>query len=318
MLFGTREPFDYLLCHDCGALTIRVVPADLDRHYPRAYHAGAGDIPERRRLGRMARQAERAAHAWRLFHRGRLVARLLRPWRPAMLQEVRLEADFVRRAGLRQFSDPILDVGCGRMPTRLARLRRVGFTNLTGIDPWLDGDASIDGIQLLRREIDDLEGQFQVVMFHHVFEHVADPEATLRAARRLLRPGGVVLIRTPVMGTWFWETYGRDWWELDPPRHLFVHSRRSLEMLIARVNLRIAEVIFDSTSVEIIASEQIRRNVAWREPQSWFVTPPAGFSDEDLARFLATTSELNRSERGGRAAFYLRRADDLDSAGPRA
>lgn len=314
MLFGWRETFDYLLCHACGALTIRTVPSDLDRHYPPAYYAAAGDIPPRRELTGLAKAADAAVNTWFLFGRGRLTARLLRRWRPAMLHEVRHEQAFVRRSGLQRFDDPILDVGCGRIPTRLARLRQVGFTNLTGIDPWLEEDVAVDGIRLERREVQDMEGQFQVVMFHHVFEHVPDPEGALRAAARLLRPGGVIVIRTPVMGTWFWETYGRDWWELDPPRHLFVHSRQSMADLVARVGLVVADVVFDSSEVEIIASEQIRRDVAWREPGSWLVTPPAGFSDADRDRFRSTVEELNRTGKAGRAAFYIR-ADDRVGSG---
>lgn len=213
----------------------------------------------------------------------------------------------MRRTGLRSFQDPILDVGSGRVPTRLARLRRVGFTNLTGIDPWLDRDEKLDGIRLYRRQLHEVEGQFQVVMLHHAFEHVPDPEGTLVAAARLLRPGGMILIRTPVMGTWFWETYGRDWWELDAPRHLVIQTRRSFELLAARADLEIVEVVFDSTPVEIIASEKIRKDVAWREPGSWFVNPPAGFSDEVIARYRSLVEELNRDGRAGRAAFYLRR-----------
>lgn len=313
MLFGTRESFDYLLCQACGALSIRTVPTDLARHYPPAYYAAAGEIPARRQLAGPAKRADDAAKTWFLFGRGRLKARLLRPWRPAMLHEVRHERAFVRRAGLRRFDDPILDVGSGRIPTRLARLRQVGFTNLTGIDPWLDGDSVVDGIRLERRELQDMEGQFQVVMFHHVFEHVPDPELALRAAARLLRPGGVIVIRTPVMGTWFWRTYGRDWWELDPPRHLVLQSRRSMEALVARVGLSVAEVIFDSTEVEIIASEQIKRDVAWREPESWSLSPPAGFSDSDRAGFRSTVEELNRTEDAGRAAFYIRAIDHARS-----
>ena len=42
---------------------------------------------------------------------------------------------FTRRAGLRSFDDPILDVGCGRRATNLASLQAFGFRRLLGIDP---------------------------------------------------------------------------------------------------------------------------------------------------------------------------------------
>ena len=40
------------------------------------------------------------------------------------------------------------------------------------------------------------------------------------------------------MGTWFWDSYGVDWWELDAPRHLFVHTPASIERLAAEAGLR--------------------------------------------------------------------------------
>ena len=315
MLFGTREPFDYVHCRSCGSIQIAELPTDLGRYYPPEYFEARGGTVDIRKLGPVEGLADRTRNAAYLFGRGRLIAGALRSLRPAMLHEVRLERPFVRRAGLTGWADPILDVGCGQFPGRLARLRTIGFTNLTGIDPWIAGDADMSGIRVLRREIQDIDGEFQAVMLHHAFEHVPDPAAVLTAAGRLLRHGGVLLIRMPVMETWFWETYGRDWGELDPPRHLVVQSLRSFQLLAARAGLAITSVDFDSTYEEIIASEQIRRDIAWREPRSWHVQPPGEFDDEVLDRYRATAERLNREARGGRAAFYLRRTDEEAGAG---
>ena len=109
------------------------------------------------------------------------------------------------------------------------------------------------------------------------------------------------------MGTWFWETFGTSWWELDPPRHLNVFSQDSLERLAARAGLTIFDTVWDSAAHEIIASEQIRRDIAWREPASWHVHPPGPFDAEFIARAGEQVRTLNREGRAGRAGFYLRR-----------
>jgi len=146
---------------------------------------------------------------------------------------------------------------------------------------------------------------------HHAFEHVADPLETMVAARGLLRTGGVFLVRTPVMGTWFWGTYGPSWWELDAPRHLFIHTVASLNRLAASAGLELFDTVWDSTFVEMIASDQISRDIAWREPASWGEHPDAEASAGlyDIAALTTRTAELNASGNSGRAGFYFRVAE---------
>jgi SAM-dependent methyltransferase len=319
MLFGTRERFDYLRCPNCGALRIAAVPDDLARHYPSAYYDGdVSDVlaPLPRPRSPLARVAGRSRDRALLLRRGRRLARSLERWAPPVSNEVRRASAFSRRAGLRSFDDPILDVGCGRRALNLANLRKVGFRDLLGIDPFLDSDTEFAGIPLRRRSVEEQDGSFQAVMFHHSFEHVPDPEATLRAAAGLLRDGGVILVRTPVMGTWFWERYGSDWWELDAPRHLWIHSPASLGILGRRAGLALADVVWDSTYLEVIASEQIARDIAWREPGSWYVDRPDSVDPGTITRYRATTDELNRTGRAGRAGFYFRRSTAAQPARP--
>jgi SAM-dependent methyltransferase len=51
------------------------------------------------------------------------------------------------------------------------------------------------------------EGSLDVAMCVSVLEHLADPEASLRALRRVLKPEGVCLVNVPSWrGKWFLET----------------------------------------------------------------------------------------------------------------
>lgn len=313
MLFGWREMFVYLLCPGCGAMRIVSPPVDLARHYPNEYFDGyrgrAAPIPEEAPVQRVwVRDLAATVSAERfLFRRSRVAARILHKLAPTIPPEVRRWKTFVHLAGLRSFNDPILDVGGGRRSPQLMDLRLAGFRRLLGIDPYLDADRKVHDVLLLRRRIDEVQGSFQVITFNHSFEHVPDPRATLAAAAARLRRNGAVLIRTPIMGSWFWEHFRTNWWELDPPRHLFIHSERSLDILARDVGLVRTATVWESTYLEMIASDQIERGIPWRSEDSWHNGPPAGYSDAAIAAYKSIVADLNREGRAGRAALWFRR-----------
>jgi hypothetical protein len=182
----------------------------------------------------------------------------------------------------------------------------------------LAGDAEYHGIPIRRMSIAELAaeqpGRFGLITFHHSFEHVSDPRPTLAAAATLARPDGAVLIRTPVMGTWFWDHYGTSWWELDPPRHLFVHTSRSLELLARDVGLELRHTDYESTPTEIVASEQIARGIAWRDPRSFQADPEQPEGRRLYDESVELVKRLNAEGRGGRARFIFRKPAQLPNA----
>ena len=305
MLFGTRERFEYRHCGTCGVMWLDEPPADLARFYPTAYYAPPD--PEggtRPRRSRRLLVDELAAQ--KLFGGHRVGAGVARRLGRTVPREASALRPFVRAAGLRSFGDPILDVGCGPVPERLLQLAAVGFRHLLGIDPMVPGERTIGGVEVQPRTIHEVDGRYALITFHHSFEHVPDPRDTLLAASRLLRPGGTILIRMPVMGTWFWTTYGTHWWELDPPRHLFIHTERSLGLLANEVGLSVERVQYDSTFVEILASDQIALDIPWRDPRSCRLRLDEPEQAEAIRIATQRVIALNTESRGGRAAFYLR------------
>ena len=215
MLFGTRERFGYLRCLGCGTMRIATRPgrpgAATTRPTTTRRAAGEPAKPAPRRLGHPSPPIAGAIRDRAILLSRRRRTRALdaalgaRP----VAADVQRASGFTRRAGLHSFDDPILDVGCGRRATHLANLEEVGFRDSSASTRSWKATASSRASRSGGDRIEEQSGTFQAITFHHSFEHVPDPEATLIAASRRLRPGGVVLIRTPVMGTWFWESSGR-------------------------------------------------------------------------------------------------------------
>lgn len=302
MMYGSREVFDYVECGDCGTLQIHQIPSDLARHYPADYYS----MQPRREPDDTRGLKHRLMKA---YGRAAVLAPRAR-WTRLMQAALPLPYDFaeygpvLQAAGLRAVDDPILDVGCGASPYRLAAIRRCGFGQVEGLDPFVPADGHYHGIPVHKRTLDAHQGQYALVMFHHSLEHMPDPLDALRQAARLLRPGGTCLVRIPITGTYFWRVFGPHWVELDPPRHLHLLSIAAMRRMAQRVGLRIVQLGFDSEPWEIAASLRYRRDIPLRSTPR----PTDGFSDQEMRQFADKVAELNRAGDAGRACFYLRAA----------
>ena len=81
------------------------------------------------------------------------------------------------------------------------------------------------------------DNHFAAVTLWDVLEHLHDPIGALVEIKRILRPGGVVLLRVPNLGSWDASLFGSTWAGLDAPRHLYVYTRATLESSIVSSGL---------------------------------------------------------------------------------
>ncbi|MDB5049005.1 MAG: Class SAM-dependent methyltransferase [Fibrobacteres bacterium] len=299
MMFGLRHPFDYFQCGRCECLQIREFPADMAPYYPANYYSMEAELPGPKGL---------PLDAWRrLDSRFRLgVCNYGHTKRREIF-------DWLRESGA-GYDSEILDVGCGRGKL-LHEFHLDGFRKLTGLDPFIAHDLSYpNGIRIHKRELFDHQGSYQLIMMHHSFEHMPDQLRTLEAASRLLRPGGTLLIRIPVVSSFVWREYGTDWYQLDAPRHFYLHSRKSVSVIAERAGFRVDKVVFDSKAAQFWGSEQYRNDIPHRSPRSYGENPKGSmFTPGRIREFARRSRELNRAEDGDAACFYLRRKEAPDA-----
>ena len=192
--------FAYADCLGCGTTYLVDPPFDLAPYYPSDYI----------RTGRVPRVV-----------RERLRRRDLEP-------RLRLAAA--------QPGDTVLDVGCARGDF-LVEMRRRGWT-VAGIEPTahLANEALALGIPVWADELASARvpaRRFDLVTLWDVLEHLDDPHADLVRARSLLRPGGRLIVNTPLADGWDARVFGHAWSGWDAPRHYTVFTRTSLTRLLA-------------------------------------------------------------------------------------
>src|SRR5688500_17980549 len=177
MQLGLREAFTYHLCNHCEALQIDEIPETLAKYYPGdKYYSFKADIKKGK-----SNKADQVKTAYLLFNKHKLLGSLL-----SIGYKVPPFYEWMKIPSL-NFESEILDVGTGN-GALLARLNRIGFTKLTGIDPYIPNDIKYPEFTVYRKDIYELTGEFDYVMLHHSFEHMADPLNVLHKLYSLLRP----------------------------------------------------------------------------------------------------------------------------------
>jgi 2-polyprenyl-3-methyl-5-hydroxy-6-metoxy-1,4-benzoquinol methylase len=296
MLLGLGTESTYFECSQCGALQIVDIPSNLEDYYPPDYYS----FRRKHRGGPLERymRVRRDRHA--LLNDGSLLGNLLCHAYP----EPTLAA--LARVGVGDDSR-VLDVGCGA-GRLLFSLDALGIRSLTGIDPHVPADFSEGSVRILRKGLHELPPgrEFDVVMFDHSLEHIPDQLETLRKVSEILTDAGVCLVRTPVKTEYIWKRYGVDWVQIDAPRHLVIHSRKSLESLAVQAQLVVKDVVFDSTEFQFWGSEQYRRGIPLESVGSYAVNPGNSmFNRRQIREFREKARELNGIGQGDQAAFYL-------------
>ncbi len=140
----------------------------------------------------------------------------------------------------------LLDVGCAT-GAFLEFMCSLGW-DVDGVEMDPDAARIAQEHRGLRVRAGTVEAQgfpactFDAVTLSHVIEHVPDPVTTLRECKRVLRPGGRLVVTTPNLASRGHTRFGSAWLHLDPPRHLHIFSRESLRRTAEAAGLHIDEL----------------------------------------------------------------------------
>lgn len=295
-MFGLKEPFTYFKCAKCGCLQISQFPANMDKYYPASYYSFSA-------IDKFIKKI-----SW--FKK--LQFNQLSGYRKSVLGAIAsfgYKSDFYkwcRLLNLKNKNSKILDVGCGSGQL-LKKFYQLGFSNLTGIDPFIEKDIYYNHhFRVLKKDVFEVDETYDVIMLHHSLEHMPNQADILKRLYELLNPNGKLLIRIPVMSDPLFKKYGTNLVNLDAPRHFFIHSVKSIKTLLAETGFSVYATIFDGVLFDIIASEQYKNDISIYDERSYFVNREKSiFTNSQIRQFKKEIKALNAKQQGSSIALFI-------------
>lgn len=145
-----------------------------------------------------------------------------------------------------------LDVGCGN-GAHLLLLKRLGW-EVAGFDlaDHTVPEVREAGIRVhtgsLEAWASGKDGSFELITLWHVLEHVEEPRAVLRSIRRLLAPGGILMLEVPNRESLPAKIFRQHWIGYDLPRHLSHFTAKTVSRLLHEAGFTV-----------------IRRGTSWKQ-----------------------------------------------------
>jgi len=298
MMFGFRDEFTYFECLRCDCLQIAKIPENMSKYYPLSYYSFK-KVGNSKNFLRQILKVKRDKYT--LFKKD-FVGKIISKRYPNMF------FDTISRIGL-NYNSKILDVGCGA-GNFLYSLSKIGFKNLVGVDPYLRKSTKEWNVKIYNKSIRKLPDneKYDFIIFNHSFEHIYEQLQTLIKVYKLLPEDGVCLIRMPIKTDYIWNCYGINWVQIDAPRHFFLHTLKSFELLVKKSGLSIQDIVFDSTEFQFWGSEKYKRDIPLNLENSYSINPKKNiFTLSEIEKFKKVAKELNTKKQGDQAVFFLQK-----------
>ncbi len=233
-MFRKGKEYQLVRCASCGIIRQDPIPTqqEIEGFYPNTYYSLSSGMYEKRAL-ELARIRQGQGLKDKIF--AALSLPFFRIW-------------FNRTLPPRKGKMRLLDVGCGN-GAFLSIAKKLGF-EVYGVEPS-DFNPTLsqkEGFTIRKGLLEDAgfgDEFFDVVTLNHVLEHAPDPAAMLADVKRIVKPGGFVIIAVPNTGSLGFRLFGRYWQDLDTPRHIYLFSIPNLIEYGRKNGLKVEKVNFN-------------------------------------------------------------------------
>src|SRR5690606_13063903 len=149
-------------------------------------------------------------------------------------------------------NDEIIEIGCSE-GYLLKKLRDIGFSNVTGIEPGPQADsAKALGLNVIKGYFDASHAKSKIDGYYlmHVFEHFEDPFSIFRLMSETLNKTGKIVIEVPNFGGFHIQ-------------HLFYYNIYFMQVLSRANDLKIIDYFIENGNLRVVFTKS--ENVRYRE-----------------------------------------------------
>ena len=173
------------------------------------------------------------------------------------------------------------------------------------MDLFIDEENMLEGIKIYQASLEEFNPgrKYDLITSNHSFEHMDNQLENLKCFENLVNDDGTIVIRIPVKTEPVWEKYGTNWYQIDAPRHFFLHTTKSFEILCNKTNLMIEDIIFDSDEDIFLYCEKYVRDISMRDDE-WNTFKLDGKTEKQLINEIKRLNENNEADQ---AIFVLRK-----------
>lgn len=143
----------------------------------------------------------------------------------------------------------LLDFGSGS--GHFAAAQTLQGWDVVALDPYSKAGSSDAAFELVDDwvKLNYPDASFDAITLWYVVEHLVNPRAMIKEFKRVLKPGGLLVLAQQDFDSVQARVFGPRWLFLDPPRHLWQFSVSTLTDLVRQEGFSVSEV--DRASLEM-------------------------------------------------------------------
>jgi len=282
------DKFEYLECSNCKCVILNEQIDDWSKWYPSYYSAY---LKPKRKINYSKKQKIMFEIILRLRSKKLFYN---------VLDIKGLDILLKRMYGTRiKKKDRIVDIGCANGDL-LDSLYEMGYKNVTGVDLFVPETQEKRVWKFIRGDIFSLKEKYDCIIMNHSFEHMENSQEIMNKISELLAQDGVCVMSLPLSTVVCYKKYRENLGTFDAPRHIYLFSPKSMNILCNGAGLKVDRVLYDSSYVVHRVSKKFKNtNFPLYKINQILQKQKCNNKYEKMMK------KINKKEMGDSAIFYI-------------